>query len=55
MTATKAGLVAYLGWQRMGNIGDDAIYDAVRSQLPEQPCSTCRAFHARKYRQRQQD
>jgi hypothetical protein len=34
MTATTAGLVAYLGWQRMGNIGDDAIYDAVRSQLP---------------------
>jgi Polysaccharide pyruvyl transferase len=26
-------LVVYLGWQRMGNIGDDAIYDAVRSQL----------------------
>ncbi|UMB67553.1 polysaccharide pyruvyl transferase family protein [Mycobacterium paraterrae] len=26
--------MAYLGWQGMGNIGDDAIYDAVRSQLP---------------------
>ena len=34
MTATNGPLVAYLGWQRMGNIGDDAIYDAVRSQLP---------------------
>jgi polysaccharide pyruvyl transferase len=33
MTATQNALVAYLGWQRMGNIGDDAIYDAVRSQL----------------------
>jgi Polysaccharide pyruvyl transferase len=27
-------LVAYLGWQGMGNLGDDAIYEAVRSQLP---------------------
>lgn len=27
-------LVAYLGWHRRGNLGDDAIYDAVRSQLP---------------------
>jgi len=34
MTRTADALVAYLGWQRMGNIGDDAIYDAVRSQLP---------------------
>lgn len=34
MTATTDGPIAYLGWQRMGNIGDDAIYDAVRSQLP---------------------
>jgi polysaccharide pyruvyl transferase WcaK-like protein len=34
MTTTDDALVAYLGWQRMGNIGDDAIYDAVRSQLP---------------------
>ena len=34
MTRTAEPLVAYLGWQRMGNIGDDAIYDAVRSQLP---------------------
>jgi polysaccharide pyruvyl transferase WcaK-like protein len=36
-------LVAYLGWQGRGNLGDDAIYDAVRSQLPgatfaEMPC-----------------
>jgi polysaccharide pyruvyl transferase WcaK-like protein len=28
-------LVAYLGWHGKGNLGDDAIYDAVRSQLPE--------------------
>jgi hypothetical protein len=34
VTRTSEPLVAYLGWQRMGNIGDDAIYDAVRSQLP---------------------
>jgi polysaccharide pyruvyl transferase WcaK-like protein len=34
MTHSTDALVAYLGWQRMGNIGDDAIYDAVRSQLP---------------------
>lgn len=27
-------LVAYLGWHGKGNLGDDAIYDAVRSQLP---------------------
>ena len=27
-------LVAYLGWHGRGNLGDDAIYDAVRSQLP---------------------
>jgi polysaccharide pyruvyl transferase WcaK-like protein len=30
----RAGpLVAYLGWHGRGNLGDDAIYDAVRSQL----------------------
>jgi hypothetical protein len=34
MMDRKDALVAYLGWQRMGNIGDDAIYDAVRAQLP---------------------
>jgi polysaccharide pyruvyl transferase WcaK-like protein len=33
MRHREDALVAYLGWQRMGNIGDDAIYDAVRSQL----------------------
>jgi polysaccharide pyruvyl transferase WcaK-like protein len=26
--------VAYLGWHGRSNLGDDAIYDAVRSQLP---------------------
>lgn len=33
MSRTSDPLVAYLGWQHMGNLGDDAIYDAVRSQL----------------------
>jgi polysaccharide pyruvyl transferase WcaK-like protein len=28
-------IVAYVGWHRRGNLGDDAMYDAVRSQLPE--------------------
>jgi polysaccharide pyruvyl transferase WcaK-like protein len=27
-------IVAYLGWHGKSNLGDDAIYDAVRSQLP---------------------
>lgn len=36
-------LVAYLGWHGKGNLGDEAIYDAVRSQLPgaafvDMPC-----------------
>jgi hypothetical protein len=34
VTGTADPLVAYLGWHRRGNLGDDAIYDAVRSQLP---------------------
>jgi hypothetical protein len=34
VTGAADSLVAYVGWQRMGNLGDDAIYDAVRSQLP---------------------
>lgn len=34
MTGTADPLVAYLGWHGRGNLGDDAIYDAVRSQLP---------------------
>jgi Polysaccharide pyruvyl transferase len=33
VTGTADPLVAYLGWHRRGNLGDDAIYDAVRSQL----------------------
>lgn len=28
-------MVSYVGWHRRGNLGDDAIYDAVRSQLPQ--------------------
>lgn len=31
--STPDSLVAYLGWHGLGNLGDDAIYDAVRSQL----------------------
>jgi polysaccharide pyruvyl transferase WcaK-like protein len=27
-------VVSYLGWHGRGNVGDDAIYDAVRAQLP---------------------
>uniref|UniRef100_UPI003F9CA9DF polysaccharide pyruvyl transferase family protein n=1 Tax=Mycobacterium sp. TaxID=1785 RepID=UPI003F9CA9DF len=43
MTGTEAPLVAYLGWHGRSNLGDDAIYDAVRSQLPgatfvDMPC-----------------
>ncbi len=30
MTGTAAPLVAYLGWHGRGNLGDDAIYDAVQ-------------------------
>ena len=43
MTRIEAPLVAYLGWHGRSNLGDDAIYDAVRSQLPgatfvDMPC-----------------
>jgi polysaccharide pyruvyl transferase WcaK-like protein len=34
VTGIADPLVAYLGWHRRGNLGDDAMYDAVRSQLP---------------------
>ena len=34
MTRIPDPLVAYLGWHGRGNLGDDAIYDVVRSQLP---------------------
>ncbi len=34
MTGARDPLVGYLGWHGKSNIGDDAIYDAVRSQLP---------------------
>jgi polysaccharide pyruvyl transferase WcaK-like protein len=33
VTAAAAPVVAYLGWHGRGNLGDDAIYDAVRRQL----------------------
>lgn len=33
MTGRADALVAYLGWHGRGNLGDDAIYDAVRGQL----------------------
>lgn len=35
MAGTTVPRVAYLGWHGKGNLGDDALYDAVRSQLPE--------------------
>src|SRR6201997_337736 len=43
MTRIQHPLVAYLGWHGRNNLGDDAIYDAVRSQLPgatfvDMPC-----------------
>src|SRR5262245_22601595 len=31
---TAAPVISYLGWHGKGNLGDDAIYEAVRSQLP---------------------
>jgi polysaccharide pyruvyl transferase WcaK-like protein len=34
MTDVARPSIAYLGWHKRGNLGDDAIYDAVRSQLP---------------------
>ena len=43
----RGPLVAYLGWHGRSNLGDDAIYDAVRSQLPERRLSICHAFHTR--------
>lgn len=33
MTDRGDPIVAYLGWHGLGNLGDDAIYDAVRKQL----------------------
>lgn len=33
MNVTGDPTVAYLGWHGLGNLGDDAIYDAVRGQL----------------------
>ncbi len=43
MTRIEGPLVAYLGWHGRNNLGDDAIYEAVRSQLPgatfvDMPC-----------------
>ncbi len=45
MTCGEPPVVAYLGWHGRGNLGDDAIYDAVRSQLSgaafvDMPCLT---------------
>lgn len=50
MTGAPDSLVAYVGWQRMGNIGDDAIYDAVRSQLPGATFLHLPRFHHERYR-----
>ncbi len=43
VTRIEGPLVAYLGWHGRNNLGDDAIYEAVRSQLPgatfvDMPC-----------------
>jgi polysaccharide pyruvyl transferase WcaK-like protein len=43
VTRMQDPLVAYLGWHGRNNLGDDAIYEAVRSQLPgatfvDMPC-----------------
>ncbi|WP_163749330.1 polysaccharide pyruvyl transferase family protein [Mycolicibacterium helvum] len=34
MVGAAEPLVGYLGWHGRGNLGDDAIYDAVRAQVP---------------------
>jgi polysaccharide pyruvyl transferase WcaK-like protein len=34
MRQPSGPLVSYLGWHGRGNLGDDAMYDAVRAQLP---------------------
>lgn len=34
IAGTEDPTVAYLGWHGLGNLGDDAIYDAVRGVLP---------------------
>ena len=34
MVGMRDPLVGYLGWHRRGNLGDDAIYDAVKAQVP---------------------
>jgi polysaccharide pyruvyl transferase WcaK-like protein len=51
MTRIQHPLVAYLGWHGRNNLGDDAIYDAVRSQLPgatfvDMPCLPHEMIHA---------
>ena len=35
MAGARDTLIGYLGWHGRGNLGDDAIYDAVRAQVPE--------------------
>jgi hypothetical protein len=47
VTGIADPLVAYLGWHRRGNLGDDAIYDAVRSQLPRATFLDVPTIHAR--------
>ena len=51
MTRAEGPLVAYLGWHGRNNLGDDAIYEAVRSQLPgatfvDMPCLPQEMFRA---------
>ena len=43
-------MVAYLGWHGRGNLGDDAIYDAVRAQLPTAAFLDLPRFHHERIR-----
>lgn len=45
MGVTGEPTVAYLGWHGLGNLGDDAIYDAVGANCVAPPFSICRASH----------
>ena len=47
MTDVREPLVGYLGWHGKDNIGDEAIYDAVRSQLPGATFLICHDYHPR--------
>jgi polysaccharide pyruvyl transferase WcaK-like protein len=50
LTDTAQPMVAYLGWHGRGNLGDDAIYDAVRAQLPSATLLDLPRFHSERIR-----